>query len=251
MELFGAGEQRRQGEAVGVLQLPSPPLSGIPFAVRAVAPQHEPCVDERCKMAAQGRSRHPMSTQAGLSFEQAPPFSLPLQFFVQGMPPGLTFSYDPNYLNGVGAAYIYGTLPPAAAGGSPYNVTLTATDGLDSASVTFTWQVTSNNPPPALPGDYGGDHSVDAGDYVLWRKEMSYSTAKYNAYSIAFLGADGNLNNQVEAGDYTYWRSQFGRTLSGSGAGSDLGSSGVPEPASISLLLSGMYCWMLARRRRS
>lgn len=100
-------------------------------------------------------------------------------------------------------------------------------------------------------GDYNHNATVDAGDYVSWRKQMSLPTAKYNAYSIAFLGADGNLNNQVEAGDYTYWRSQFGKTLSGSGAGSDLGASGVPEPASISLVLSGMCCWTLARRRAS
>lgn len=99
-------------------------------------------------------------------------------------------------------------------------------------------------------GDYNHNNTVDSGDYVLWRKEMSYSTAKYNAYSIAFLGADGNLNNQVEAGDYTYWRSQFGKTLSGSGAGSDLDSSGVPEPCAISLLLSGGFVFLVARWRR-
>jgi GH25 family lysozyme M1 (1,4-beta-N-acetylmuramidase) len=101
-----------------------------------------------------------------------------------------------------------------------------------------------------VQGDYNHNATVDAGDYVTWRKTMSLPTAKYNAYSVAFLGADGNLSNKVDAGDYTYWRSQFGKTLSGSGSGSDLNSGTVPEPCSISLLLSAVFCWMFARRRR-
>jgi hypothetical protein len=97
-------------------------------------------------------------------------------------------------------------------------------------------------------GDYNHNNTVDAGDYVSWRKQMSYATAKYNAYSIAFLGADGNLSNQIDAGDYTYWRSQFGKTLSGSGSGSGLdSSSGVPEPSAISLTLAGALVMFFAR----
>jgi hypothetical protein len=143
--------------------------------------------------------------------------SVPLQFLVQGMPPGLTFSYDPNYLSGIGAAFIYGVVPPAAALNSPYHVTITATDGLDSASVTFTWQITSNNPPPALPGDYGGDHSVDAGDYVLWRKTLNQSASQ------PYAGADGNGDGVVNQGDFGVWRAHFGQT-GGSGAGASLES---------------------------
>ena len=99
-------------------------------------------------------------------------------------------------------------------------------------------------------GDYNHNNTVDAGDYVTWRKQMSLPTAKYNAYSVAFLGADGNISDKVDAGDYTYWRSQFGKTLSGSGSGSDLDSSAVPEPWSISLMLSGIFFLMFGRPRR-
>jgi len=99
-------------------------------------------------------------------------------------------------------------------------------------------------------GDYNHNATVDAGDYITWRKTMSLPTAQYNAYSVAFLGADGNLSNKVDAGDYSYWRTQFGKTLSGSGSGSGLDSSGVPEPWSISLLLSGIFSLLLARSRR-
>jgi hypothetical protein len=102
-----------------------------------------------------------------------------------------------------------------------------------------------------LRGDYNHNKTVDASDYVAWRKEMSLSTAtepnKYAVYSTVFLGADGNQNGQVEAGDYAYWRSQFGKTLSGSGSGLD--SSGVPEPCASWLILSGGFILLLARSR--
>lgn len=101
-----------------------------------------------------------------------------------------------------------------------------------------------------VQGDYNHNTTVDAGDYIAWRKEMSLPTAKYNAYSVTFLGADGNLSNKVDAGDYTYWRSQFGKILSGSGSGSELNSGTVPEPCSISLLLAALFCRMFARQRR-
>ena len=76
--------------------------------------------------------------------------SLPLQFTVQGSPPGLTFAYDPAYLIGTGRAFLYGTVPASAESGSPYQVTLIATDGLYSASVTFSWQI-NPAPPPRSP----------------------------------------------------------------------------------------------------
>lgn len=88
-----------------------------------------------------------------------------------------------------------------------------------------------------LQGDYNFNKTVDAGDYVLWRKENSLSTsdpAKYAAYSTVFLGPDGNLSGTVDSGDFTYWRSQFGKSLSGSGSGLD--SSALPEPGANVLL---------------
>ncbi len=137
--------------------------------------------------------------------------SLPLQFTVQGSPLGLTFAYDPAYLIGTGRAFLYGTVPAEAASGSPYEVTLIATDGLYSASVTFTWQITPAQP-PALPGDYTGDQVVDAADYVLWRKSLGQTGLP------PYSGADGNGDGQITLADYGVWRTNFGAISNGSGA---------------------------------
>jgi hypothetical protein len=66
-----------------------------------------------------------------------------------------------------------------------------------------------------VPGDFNDDGTVDAADYVVWRK------------------TDGS------ASGYNLWRSHFGQTL-GSGAAlpaAESLSSSVPEPANILLLL--------------
>jgi hypothetical protein len=80
--------------------------------------------------------------------------------------------------------------------------------------------------PVAIPGDYNGNGSVDAGDYVLWRK-------------------GGPLLNQVDdpnnvtPADYTEWRARFGNP---GGSGLSLGSLlTVPEPSSAALAL-----WIIA-----
>jgi hypothetical protein len=64
---------------------------------------------------------------------------------------------------------------------------------------------------PALVGDYDLNHSVDAADYVLWRKTNGTSVPQ------PFGGADGDGNSVVNANDYTVWRSHFGNTSPGAG----------------------------------
>jgi hypothetical protein len=61
---------------------------------------------------------------------------------------------------------------------------------------------------PPLPGDYNGNRTVDAADYVVWRKTLGSQVNR-------FEGADGNGNNSIDVGDFNVWRSNFGRMLGG------------------------------------
>jgi autotransporter-associated beta strand protein len=76
-------------------------------------------------------------------------------------------------------------------------------------------------PVVAVEGDFNGNGTVDAADYVLWRK-------------------GGLLQNEVSdigvnnAQDYIDWRARFGNTA---GSGSSLGAAAVPEPSMAILLV--------------
>src|SRR4051812_22117653 len=52
-------------------------------------------------------------------------------------------------------------------------------------------------------GDYNVDSSVDAADYVLWRKTVGQSVDPYS-------GTDGSGNGTVDQGDFNVWRGNFG-----------------------------------------
>ena len=74
-------------------------------------------------------------------------------------------------------------------------------------------------------GDYNGDCTVDAANYVVWRDTLGSTTN---------LAADGSGNGFIGASDYTFWRARFGNTA-GSGSG-----AAVPEPKSLLLVLVGV-----------
>jgi hypothetical protein len=76
-----------------------------------------------------------------------------------------------------------------------------------------------------LPGDYNGDGSVDAADYVVWRKDPT-----------AFGGDAG----------YSTWRMNFDAP---DGAGSGIGGRAVPEPTALLLAVIAMATCALGRRR--
>ncbi len=78
---------------------------------------------------------------------------------------------------------------------------------------------------PGLPGDYNKNHIVDAGDYVLWRKNLSSRTG------------------------YNSWRTNFGAT-GGAGAGLSIDSIGIPEPSTLAILFVGLPCIAAKRRHR-
>lgn len=76
-----------------------------------------------------------------------------------------------------------------------------------------------------LDGDFNEDGTVDAADYVIWRK------------------------NNGPALDYQTWVMNFGATTAGSGNGSGSGSAAVPEPATVALALIAAVGLVGFRRR--
>jgi hypothetical protein len=88
---------------------------------------------------------------------------------------------------------------------------------------------------PVTPGDYNRDATVDAADYVVWRK---------------------GLGTTYTQADYDVWRANFGQTIGSSGvdplsrvpASADPLPIAIPEPATLALLIMAIvvHC---ARRR--
>lgn len=66
-------------------------------------------------------------------------------------------------------------------------------------------------------GDYNDSGSVDAADYVLWRK----------GGPLVNQGDNPSIVNQA---DYEFWRARFGATT---GGGAAIGAAEVPEPAGV------------------
>ncbi len=89
--------------------------------------------------------------------------------------------------------------------------------------------------PPALAGDYNGDHVVDAADYTVWRNHLGQSIALTN--ETESLGT-------VDQADYDAWKANFGMTDIGSGS-----AGVVPEPATWLLVFTvGLVVIVFARR---
>jgi hypothetical protein len=92
--------------------------------------------------------------------------------------------------------------------------------------------------PTGVPGDYNGNNTVDAADYVLWRNSVGPGSLP---------NENGISPGQVDAADYNYWKLRFGAT---SGNGSGLAASaGVPEPAASVILLASLAVLMINRFR--
>jgi T5SS/PEP-CTERM-associated repeat protein len=87
----------------------------------------------------------------------------------------------------------------------------------------------------ALPGDFNHDGSVNAADYMVWRKGLA--------------GADGNNDNQIDNDDYNIWFAHFGET-GGSGADASANAN-VPEPVAFVMPIVAATCVSLRRRRRT
>ena len=89
---------------------------------------------------------------------------------------------------------------------------------------------------PGVSGDYNADGTVDAADYVIWRKNEGTTTPLPNDPHGGTIGPD----------QYNTWRANFGM-MNGAGSG---GSAAVPEPATLVVALAGAIALFLLSRRR-
>jgi hypothetical protein len=89
--------------------------------------------------------------------------------------------------------------------------------------------------PPGVAGDFNNDGTVDAADYVVWRKHNGTNTPLPN---------DNGLGTPISSAHYDLWRASFGNM-----AGGGSGLAAVPEPGSI-VLLAGIGLGMFACRPR-
>ena len=193
------------------------------------------------------------SVTAGIS---APSFNFDV--FNLTATPGFTadMDFDSVMISGDAAALATnleasaGSLSLAAGAGQMFTAMLdTATAG--SFSATYTLMFSDEDLPGALnasltltlmgevlaaglPGDYNGDDSVDAADYLVWR-------ATYGQTVPAFSGADGDGDEMVGDGDYLVWTQNYGAVGPGMGAGNI--SAPVPEPASAWLATVGLLAF--------
>jgi hypothetical protein len=93
------------------------------------------------------------------------------------------------------------------------NVFLQGLSSLDAINLTSFTQRFSQNGTPVLAGDYNKNGTVDAADYVVWRK---------------FIGPSQG---------YDAWRAHFGETSASSGSGASANAT-VPEPATMVMLIA-------------
>jgi hypothetical protein len=78
--------------------------------------------------------------------------------------------------------------------------------------------------PAGIPGDFNGDNTVNASDYVVFKK---------------------GLGSTYDLGDYVDWQKHFGQTGSGSS-----NSTGVPEPIAATTIILAASTTLAGRYRR-
>jgi T5SS/PEP-CTERM-associated repeat protein len=166
-----------------------------------------------------------------------------LQIEIGGTTPGTTFDTlhvsGPTVLGGtLNVSLISDFIPSAgntfpiimATGGITGRFTSLVLPALSALVWQLDYQPTSLSLIVTIPGDYNHNGTVDAADYVVWRKTLGQIGN--------WFAADGNGNGIVDNGDFDVWRAHFGQAA-GSGAGASA-SAAVPEPAALLLMLTGI-----------
>ena len=89
---------------------------------------------------------------------------------------------------------------------------------------------------PPLPGDYNGDHVVDAADYTVWRDN----------YGTTNVLPNDPIGGEIGSDQYDQWKANFGASDSG---GSGAAAVGVPEPGTLTLVVGVVAVLALGCRR--
>lgn len=149
---------------------------------------------------------------------------------------------DPNVISGRDITFdAAGNIHYVSSGQAIYRVLAPgghtiATTSFNGTSYAFNVQTIA--PPGGLPGDYNENGTVDAADYVAWRKAGPTDT----------LPNDPSPGT-VDQSDYDLWRANFGNTTPASGSAASLGVA-VPEPGTFALALLAMLGIGSSRARR-
>lgn len=105
----------------------------------------------------------------------------------------------------------------------------------DFFTATFENFVFGTGQQAGITGDYNADGTVDAADYVVWRKHLGTMTELPNDLTPEMVTLD----------DYTAWMENIGRSNAGLAA-----MAAIPEPACVMLvLIAGLGAFALIRSR--
>ena len=94
-------------------------------------------------------------------------------------------------------------------------------------------------PPAGILGDFDANGTVEAADYVLWRKNDGTSNALQN---------DNGLGTPIGQSHYDLWRANYGASLSSSGLAAE---SAVPEPGTAVLSIIALLFLTKSSRQRA
>jgi autotransporter-associated beta strand protein len=89
--------------------------------------------------------------------------------------------------------------------------------------------------PAILAGDYNSDGTVNAADYVVWKKNIGQPSQTLPNDTTGVI---------VGQPQYDLWRSNFGSTTAVPGSGAVEIASAIPEPSSVALLTLGFAAFV-------
>jgi hypothetical protein len=116
---------------------------------------------------------------------------VPIAVTATGLPPGISLLYGEGY-------YITGTIAPGAASGSPYHVTITATDGLNSAIANYNWVVATQSTVSIInPAAYSGYVYSTDGDSMNLQIYASSTLGHSLSYSASGLPTGLSINSST------------------------------------------------------